>query len=287
VTETMLMIGTRKGLLMARSRDRRSCWELSTLQFPMNAVYATAIDTRSTVPRVFASMMSEHWGPSLAYSDDLGEHWTEPARSPVAFPEFTETSLERVWQIQPGPPAEPDVIYVGTQPSALFRSENRGIGFEIVRPLWDHPHRPQWDAGYGGQAIHSILPHPADPDRVLVAMSTGGVYRTEDGGDTWAPANQGIRVSFLPDPYPEFGQCVHKITAHPDRPDRVYLQNHGGVPQRRLGRPVGIDRWGPARRLRLPGRGAPAPPGHPVRVPAGSGRAPGAARRGLPGVPQR
>lgn len=229
MTETMLMIGTRKGLLMARSRDRRSCWELSTLQFPMNAVYATAIDTRSTVPRVFASMMSEHWGPSLAYSDDLGEHWTEPARSPVAFPEFTETSLERVWQIQPGRPAEPDVIYAGTQPSALFRSENRGIGFEIVRPLWDHPHRPQWDAGYGGQAIHSILPHPADPDRVLVAMSTGGVYRTEDGGDTWAPANQGIRVSFLPDPYPEFGQCVHKITAHPDRPDRVYLQNHGGV----------------------------------------------------------
>jgi hypothetical protein len=229
MAEAMLMIGTRKGLVIGRSTDRRSGWELSTLTFPMNAVYATAIDTRAATPRIFASMMSEHWGPSLAYSDDLGANWTEPARSPVVFPPFTESSLERVWQIQPGPPADPDLVYAGTEPSALFRSEDRGVRFEIVRSLWDHPHRPHWAAGFGGQAIHSIVPHPAEPARVLVAMSTGGVYRTQDSGASWAPANSGIRASFLPDPYPEFGQCVHKIAAHPACPDRVYLQNHGGV----------------------------------------------------------
>jgi photosystem II stability/assembly factor-like uncharacterized protein len=145
------------------------------------------------------------------------------------FPEYTGTSLERVWQIQPGNAAEPGVIYAGTQPSALFRSEDGGASFEIVRPLWDHPHRPEWGEGYGGQAIHTIIPHPSDPNRVLVAMSTGGVYRTTDRGASWAPANQGVRVLFSPNEYPEFGQCVHKVAQDATDPDRLYMQNHGGV----------------------------------------------------------
>lgn len=232
MTEAVLLIGTRKGLFVARSRNGRSDWDLDLARFAMNfnnAVYAVGVDNRSPVPRLFASVTSEHWGPGLAYSDDLGVTWTEPPRSPVAFPEFTGTSLERVWQIQPGNSAEPGVIYAGTQPSALFRSEDGGVSFDIVRSLWDHPHREHWGAGYGGQAIHTIIPHPSQPDRVLVAMSTGGVYRTEDRGASWAPANQGIKVNFSPEEYPEYGQCVHKVAADPADPDRLYLQNHGGV----------------------------------------------------------
>ncbi len=232
MTEALLMIGTRKGLFVARSRNGRADWELGEAQFAMNfnnAVYAVAVDDRGPAPRLFAAVTSEHWGPGLAYSDDLGVTWTEPPRSPIVFPEFTGTSLERVWQIRPGSPAEPGVIYAGTQPSALFRSVDGGESFEIVRALWDHPHREQWGAGYGGQAIHTIIPHPSDPDRMLVAMSTGGVYRTRDAGATWAPANKGIRVMFMPDEYPEFGQCVHKVAADPTDPYRLYLQNHGGV----------------------------------------------------------
>jgi hypothetical protein len=227
--EAVLLIGTRKGLFTARSRDDRARWELAPPEFAMNAIYALGADTRGAVPRLFASVMSEHWGASVVHSDDLGASWVEPARSPVIFPERTGASLERVWQIQPGPSAEPGVVWAGTQPSALFRSEDGGEHFELVRALWEHPHRPQWAAGYGGQAIHTIVPHPDDPQRVLVAMSTGGVYRTTDGGASWSPANRGIRAPFLPDEYPEFGQCVHKVSADATRPDRLYLQNHGGV----------------------------------------------------------
>jgi hypothetical protein len=229
VTEAIVLIGTRKGLVVARSRDGRASWEVEPLQFPMQAIYAVGIDTRGDTPRAFVSTSNEHWGPSLVYSDDLGATWTEPPRSPIVFPDFTGSSLERVWQIQPGPAAEPGLVYAGTQPSALFRSTDRGASFELIRPLWDHPHREKWDAGFGGQAIHTIIPHPTDTDRVLVAMSTGGVYRTWDAGGGWEPANQGIRAQFLPNQYPEFGQCVHKVAGHPDQPDRLYLQNHGGV----------------------------------------------------------
>lgn len=229
MTEAVVLIGTKKGLVIARSQEGRTVWDVSPLQFPMEAIYAVGVDPRPATPRVFASVSNEHWGPSLAYSDDLGATWREPRRSPVTFPEFTGASLETVWQVQPGPACAPGVVYAGTQPSALFRSEDGGESFAIVRSLWDHPHREHWQAGFGGQAIHTVLPHPDAPERVMVAMSTGGVYRTWDGGGTWEPANRGIRVSFHPDEYPEYGQCVHKVAVHPARPEQMFLQNHGGV----------------------------------------------------------
>ena len=97
--------------------------------------------------------------------------------------------------------------------------------------MWDHPHRPECNAGFGGQAFHTVLPHPTDPRSVTVALSTGGVYQTTDGGTSWQPRNDGIRAEFLPEgqQYPEFGQCVHKVARHPSNPQRLYLQNHGGV----------------------------------------------------------
>jgi photosystem II stability/assembly factor-like uncharacterized protein len=161
-------------------------------------------------------------------SDDLGATWREPDRAALAFPADTGASVERIWQLAPSP-AEPGVVWAGTQPSALWRSEDGGESFELVRGLWDHPHRPNWGAGYGGQAIHTILPHPSDPARVTVAMSTGGVYRTSDGGRSWEPANRGVGAPFMPDPTPEYGQCVHKVARDPADPDRMYLQNHHGV----------------------------------------------------------
>jgi photosystem II stability/assembly factor-like uncharacterized protein len=122
-------------------------------------------------------------------------------------------------------------VYAGTEPGAVWRSEDAGETFALERALWDHPQRPDWGAGFGGQAFHTILPHPTDPRSITAAISTGGVYQTADGGASWAPRNRGIRAEFLPEgeQYPEFGQCVHKVTRHPDRPERLYLQNHGGV----------------------------------------------------------
>ncbi len=229
MTEVLLAIGTGKGLFLARSGDGRASWSMSGPHFLMNAIYSVAIDVRGDRPRILVGAQSEHWGPSVFHSDDLGESWQEPEHGALAFPADTGTSLERVWQLQPAAADQPGVIWAGVQPSALFRSADGGEHFELVRALWDHPHRKDWGAGYGGQAIHSVLPHPSDPNRVTVAMSTGGVYRTEDGGESWAASNTGVKAYFLPDPYPEFGQCVHKIAHNADAPEQLFLQNHHGV----------------------------------------------------------
>ena len=228
MTDYLLAIGTRKGLFIGRSADRVS-WGVERADIGMNEVYAVGIDTRRGTPRLLAGATSQHWGPSVLYADDLGATWQEPDRAPVAFPEGTNTSLARVWQIQPGRPDEPDVVWAGTEPSALFRSEDGGVTYDLVRGLWDHPHRPTWYPGGGGQAIHTVLPHPTDGQRMTVAMSTGGVYQTADGGQTWAPSNKGIIALHSPDPYPEYGQCVHKVAFNRTRPEQMFLQNHGGV----------------------------------------------------------
>jgi BNR/Asp-box repeat len=225
----LLAIGTQKGLFLATSTDGRRSWEVSSPHVQMRSVYSVAIDKRRAAPRVHVGMDSSHWGPSMVTSDDLGATWQERESAPVAFPADTEATLERVWQIAPAGPTEPDVVYVGTQPSALFRSVDGGQTYELVRGLWDHPHRPEWGAGFGGQAIHTVLPDPSDPAKILVAMSTGGVYRTADGGTTWAPSNTGIKAYFNPDPWPEFGQCVHKVARDAADPQRFYAQNHHGV----------------------------------------------------------
>ncbi|PRX50471.1 hypothetical protein B0I33_102593 [Prauserella shujinwangii] len=226
--ETLLAIGTRKGLWLARSRDRRT-WDLSGPLFPVADVKAIGIDLRRGTPRLSAGVLNSHFGPTVVTSDDLGATWSEPDDAPVAFPADTGAALEGVWQFAYGP--EPDVVHVGVEPSALFRSEDGGRSYQLVRALWEHPHRERWEPGGAGKVLHTILPHPSDPRRMSVAMSTGGVYRTEDGGHTWHPSNSGIKADFMPEDqqYPEYGQCVHKVAVDATDPDRQYLQNHGGV----------------------------------------------------------
>jgi len=228
--QCLMLVGTRKGLWIGRSDDDRSTWSWDKPRFLMEEVYSCMIDTRGGRTRLLVGTGSPHWGPHVYRSDDLGETWQETPNIMV-LPEDAGTGVQQVWQLWAGSAAEPDVVYAGTQPSALFRSEDRGETFELVRSLWDHPHRPEWGAGFGGQAIHTILPHPDDPDRMVVAMSTGGVYRTDDARESWVPANSGIAAGFMPEgqQYPEFGQCVHKVSRHPEHPDRLFAQNHGGV----------------------------------------------------------
>jgi hypothetical protein len=226
---TLVMVGTRKGLWMGRSDERRVTWTWDGPHFDMQEVYSCMLDTRTGTPRVLAGAASSWVGPQVAYSDDLGSTWTHGPDGGIRFPVDTDASVERIWQLQPG--TEPDVVWAGTEPGAVFRSDDRGHSFRLERALWDHPHRKEWGAGFGGQAFHTLLPHPTDPGSMTVAISTGGVYRTTDGGGSWEPRNRGIRAEFLPEgqQYPEFGQCVHKVGRHPSRPDRLFAQNHGGV----------------------------------------------------------
>ncbi|GAB3769231.1 hypothetical protein FB382_002521 [Nocardioides ginsengisegetis] len=226
---TVLLVGTRKGLWIGTSDEARVDWEFTGPHFDMEEVYSCMVDTRGDQPRLLAGASSSWLGPQVRHSDDLGATWAETPNGAIRFPESTGATLERVWQLVPG--AEPGVVYAGTEPGAVFRSTDGGETFALEQALWDHPHRPQWNAGFGGQAFHTVLPHPTDPQSVTAALSTGGVYQTNDGGASWEPRNQGIRAEFLPEgqQYPEFGQCVHKVTRHPARPERMYLQNHGGV----------------------------------------------------------
>ncbi|MEU8518969.1 exo-alpha-sialidase [Streptomyces sp. NBC_01216] len=225
--DVLLTVGTRKGLFVGRRRAGR--WEFGEPRFNAQAVYSIGIDTRRPTPRLLVGGDSAHWGPSVFHSDDFGATWTEPPRPAVKFPRDTGASLERVWQLHPAPAHSPDVVYAGTEPAALFRSEDGGESFELVRPLWEHPTRDRWVPGGGGEAVHTVVTDRRDPDQVTVAVSTAGVFRSRDGGESWAPSNTGVSAVFLPDPDPEFGQCVHKIAQDADDPDRLYLQNHWGV----------------------------------------------------------
>ncbi|WP_340538577.1 WD40/YVTN/BNR-like repeat-containing protein [Nocardioides sp. GXZ039] len=226
---TVVMIGTRKGLWIATSDDERADWRLTGPHHDMEEVYSCMIDTRGGAPRLLVGTSSPWFGPQVRWSDDLGVTWHETPGGGIRFDEGSGDAVERVWQLTPG--LEPDVVWTGTEPGAVWRSEDQGRTFALVRGLWEHPHREQWGAGYGGQAFRTILPHPSDPDSVTVAISSGGVYQSADAGRTWAPRNVGLRAEFYPEgqQYPEFGQCVHKIARHPDRPERLFLQNHGGV----------------------------------------------------------
>jgi hypothetical protein len=221
----LLALGTRKGLWLARSDDRHD-WSLSGPHFLAREIAAVGLDPRRDPVRITVGVHSEHWGPTVSWSDDLGASWSETESGAIRFPADTGAALARVWQLRPDGAERPDVVWAGCEPHSLWRSTDGGCSFELVRGLWDHPHRPAWAPGFGGGAVHTVLPDPRS-SRVLVAMSAGGVYVSEDGATGWAPANTGISAYFLPDPQPEFGQCVHKVAADPS--GRLFAQNHHGV----------------------------------------------------------
>jgi serine/threonine protein kinase len=224
----LLLVGTTKGAFILRSNAQRSRWEVGGPYFHGHNVYALAYDARGGQHRIWAAP-SSYWGTMLRSSDDFGKSWTNPQQAPVRFPSDTGLSLKNIWQIALGRAEEPNVLYCGVEPAALFESRDAGASWSLVRGLFDHPHRPRWVPGNGGLALHTIVLDPSDNQRMYVAISAGGVYRTDDGGHSWTAQNQGVRVMFTPDKYPEFGQCVHKIAMHPARPERLFLQNHWGL----------------------------------------------------------
>lgn len=225
----IVMVGTTKGAFLLTAGGPRRQWQVSGPHLPGHIVYSAAFDARQGRSRIWFSSFHWAYGTTLRTSDDFGRTWTNPESHPIKFPEDTGQALKQIWQIALGSENEPDTLYCGVEPAALFRSSDAGESWSLVRGLFDHPHRPQWNPGNGGLCLHTVIPNLAHSGRIYVAISTGGVYRTEDGGASWQVRNKGIRVDFQPVKYPEFGQCVHKVVRHPSRPGRLFLQNHGGL----------------------------------------------------------
>ena len=227
--DALVLVGTAKGAWFYHADATRTEWRSSGPHFPGHSVYALAYDERGGRKRLLAATKNFHFGSLIRTSDDFGATWSAPERQNVRFPEGSGLALQQVWQIEPGPESEPGLMWAGVEPACLFESRDSGDSWSPVDGLLKHEHRPKWQPGGGGLCLHTIIPDPANRQRMVIAMSTGGVYRTEDGGANWRPRNTGVRAQFQPDKYPEFGQCVHKVVHHPKQPGRLFLQNHWGL----------------------------------------------------------
>jgi photosystem II stability/assembly factor-like uncharacterized protein len=219
-----LVVGTRKGLF-ALEGEPGGPFEVAARAFPGETVEYALRDPRSG--RLLASVTSAFYGPKIWYADDTAGEWEQAGG--VALPEGGEEALERIWTIVPG---EVDgTLYGGGDPGVLFISRDGGESWELNRALWEHPTRPKWQPGGGGLCLHSIATWPGEPDRLAVAISAAGVWLTDDGGDTWRTGNEGLVPRYLPEDTPEdeVGLCVHRLHRAPTRPERIFMQFHGGV----------------------------------------------------------
>jgi len=220
-----ILVGTRKGLFVLRG-ERGRPMDVAARRFEGQTVEFAVRDPRTG--RYFASVTDGQFGPRLYSTDDpTAERW-EQADGP-AFPEGEDAAVERIWVVQPG--EKDGVLWAGVAPAALFLSEDAGRTWALNRSLWDQPGRKDWQPGAGGLALHSICPWPGDPERLAIGISAVGVWLTDDGGRTWRHGNKGLVAPYLPEEARDtsLDLCVHNMHRSPVRPDRLFLQFHGGV----------------------------------------------------------
>jgi photosystem II stability/assembly factor-like uncharacterized protein len=222
---TELLVGTKKGLFVLRG-DARDGFEIAARAFPGQSVEYAMRDPRSG--RYLASVTSWFYGARIWVTDDPAGEWEQAEGT--ALPEDGDATLERIWVIAPGE-AE-GVLYAGGDPGCLFESADGGLTWGLNRGLWDQPTRSEWNPGGGGLCLHTIVPWPGDPQRLLVAISAVGVWLTDDGGATWRSANTGIVPRYLPEDAREtavINHCVHHVRRSPTQPERLFMQFHDGV----------------------------------------------------------
>ncbi len=218
-----ILVGTKKGAFIIDGNADRTEWSLRgpyCEAWPLNHVAADH-DTGT----IYAGGGNEWFGPAVWKSDDLGKSWTHSSEG-LKYDEG-ETPIKAVWSLS----AKNGHLYAGVEPAGLFASEDRGETWRHVEGLQKHPSRPHWQPGGGGLILHVIQRHPDDGRKLWVGVSTGGVFYTEDGGESWEPRNRGTRQDYAPEEerYPEYGQCVHSIVMAAGMPGRLYQQNHCGM----------------------------------------------------------
>ena len=222
-----LFVGTHKGAFIFTSNLDRKRWDVRGPLQKGSDVNFLMLDTREE-PVLYACRNDYWWGQGVQFSRDYGETWDEPAEQ-FKFSEGSGLTVEKVWLVAPASAQEPDVLYAGVAPAALFKSEDRGLTWREVTALTQHESRKRWHPGGGGLMVHSICPDHQNTQNLCVGISAAGCFATEDGGATWEPRNKGVRADFLPDTLPEVGQCVHHMESHPARSGVLYQQNHCGV----------------------------------------------------------
>ena len=209
-----LFVGTRKGLFVLHDG------EVEGPLLPGWSIYHALRDPRSGT--LYAASNHFVYGATVHRSDDLGQTWERAEE--IRLPEGSDLKLNATWHVEPGGDSE---LWLGGDPGVLFRSTDGGVTFEPVTSLIEHGSRERWQPGAGGMCCHSF--QVAD-GRLYAAISAAGGFRSEDGGESWTPINKGVAADFFPDnPFPEVGQCVHKLLAHPAREGRLWQQNHCGV----------------------------------------------------------
>ncbi|HEY1539348.1 MAG TPA: hypothetical protein VGF63_08120 [Solirubrobacteraceae bacterium] len=221
---TELLVGTRKGLFVLEGTPGGE-FSIVTRAFEGDPVDYAMREAHSG--RLFAAVTSPFWGPRIWFTDDLADDW-QPATG-VALPKGGDQALKRIWVIVASD--DGSRLWAGGDPGVLFASDDGGASWQLNRALWEHPTRPRWRRDSGGLSVHSIAPWPGDPDRFALAISAAGVWLTDDAGATWRHGNAGIIADYLPEESraTAIDLCVHHLERAPGRPERLFLQFHGGV----------------------------------------------------------
>jgi photosystem II stability/assembly factor-like uncharacterized protein len=237
MSQLRLLVGTRKGAFILTSDGVRKEWSVTGPHFAGWEIYhlkGSPVDPN----RIYASQTSGWFGQVVQRSDDGGQTWS-PISNKFPYDGVPGThqwydgtphpwEFKRVWHIEPSLTC-PDTLYAGVEDAALFRSTDAGQSWNELSGLRTHGTGPAWQPGAGGMCLHTILLDPTNHDRIFVAISAAGAFRTDNGGKSWKPINQGLHSLYIPDPTAEVGHCVHHMALHPSRPQTLFMQKHWDV----------------------------------------------------------
>ena len=237
MSKVRVLVGTRKGAFILESDGQRQHWTISEPHFAGWEIYhlkASPVDPN----RLYASQSTGWHGQLIQRSNDGGQTW-EPVDNKFIYDGVPGThqwydgtphpwEFKRVWHLEPSL-SDPDTVYAGVEDAAIFRTTDGGKSWGELSGLRQHGSGARWAPGAGGLCLHTIVIDPSNPQRIFIAISAAGAFRTDDGGVTWTPINQGLRSEHIPDPNAEVGHCVHRIALHPSRPQTLFMQKHWDV----------------------------------------------------------